>query len=108
MTSDHYVTIAFLCGAMGLSLSIWLVWYGRRMGDNRMARDEGRCPFHVGDRVVFRPEKPGHYVMMGFAPKRGASYRVTKVEDQSIIVTPVNEAGDPTGPWAWTEFVRAR
>jgi len=69
-----------------------------------------KCPFNVGEFVVYRPSAAGRdkSVMTDLAGLQpGARYRVSRIDKEAYVVVEGHE-GSPAGGLYWTEFERAK
>jgi hypothetical protein len=69
-----------------------------------------KCPFKVGEFVVYRPSAVGRdkSVMIDLASLQpGARYKVSRI-DKDVYVVVEGHEGSPAGGLFWTEFERAQ
>jgi hypothetical protein len=70
-----------------------------------MTMNKEKCPFKVGDTVVYRPSSRGHALDIMIDPQlqKGRSYKIVRIDKDVYVVVEgfENAAG---GGIYWTEF----
>ena len=64
-----------------------------------------KCPFNVGDMVIYRPSRRGHTLDDDNLLEIGKEYRIERIEQDAYIV--VEGYKHPGGGIYWTEFERS-
>jgi hypothetical protein len=64
-----------------------------------------KCPFNVGDMVIYRPSRRGHALDDDNLLEIGKEYRIERIEQDAYIV--VAGYRHPGGGIYWTEFERS-
>lgn len=72
---------------------------------NKLKGAMSKCPFKVGDRVVYKPSLRGYALDDDRRLQIGQEYRIEKIEEENYIV--VEGYRHPGGGIFWTEFEKA-